>query len=61
MGSRATETFLTISFPDMAAGMERLSEYRTYNSQFCKRVLDYLSIVFTAQVHWSTLDTDNGS
>jgi hypothetical protein len=36
--------------PDMAAGMERLSEYRTYNSQFCKRIFDYLSIMFTAQV-----------
>jgi len=40
----------TISFLDMAAGMERFSEYRTYNSQFCKRVSDYLSIMFTAQV-----------
>jgi len=40
----------TISFLDMAAGMERLSEYRTYNSQFCKRISDYLSIMFTAQV-----------
>ncbi|KAF9785840.1 exocyst complex component sec3 subunit [Thelephora terrestris] len=34
---------------DMAAGMERLSEYKTYNSQFCKRIFDYLSIMFTAQ------------
>ena len=38
------------SFLDMAAGMERLSEYKTYNSQFCKRIFDYLSIMFTAQV-----------
>ena len=49
--------FLTILFLDMAAGMERLSEYRTYNSQFCKRVFDYLSIMFTAQVSQSTLFT----
>lgn len=35
---------------EMAATMERLQEYRTYNSQFCKRVFDFLSIMFTAQV-----------
>ncbi|OBZ79929.1 Exocyst complex component 1 [Grifola frondosa] len=34
---------------DMAATMERLDEYKTYNGQFCKRMLDYLSIMFTAQ------------
>lgn len=34
---------------DMAATMERLDEYRGYNAQFCKRILDYLSIVFSAQ------------
>ncbi|KAF8078783.1 exocyst complex component, sec3 subunit [Lyophyllum atratum] len=34
---------------DMAATMERLQEYRTHNAQFCKRMLDFLSIVFTAQ------------
>ncbi|OCH94698.1 hypothetical protein OBBRIDRAFT_769029 [Obba rivulosa] len=34
---------------DMAATMERLEEYRTHNVQFCKRLLDYLSIMFTAQ------------
>ncbi|KAI0688760.1 exocyst complex component Sec3-domain-containing protein [Cytidiella melzeri] len=34
---------------DMAATMERLEEYRTYNSQFCKRLHDFLSIMFTAQ------------
>lgn len=33
----------------MAATMERLEEYRTYNSQFCKRILDFLTIMFTAQ------------
>jgi hypothetical protein len=35
---------------DMAATMERLQEYRTHNSQFCKRLHDFLSIMFTAQV-----------
>ncbi|KAG5636373.1 hypothetical protein H0H81_008291 [Sphagnurus paluster] len=34
---------------DMAATMERLQEYRTHNLQFCKRMLDFLSIMFTAQ------------
>ncbi|KAF5384820.1 hypothetical protein D9615_001378 [Tricholomella constricta] len=34
---------------DMAATMERLQEYRTHNVQFCKRMLDFLSIMFTAQ------------
>ncbi|KAI0048330.1 hypothetical protein FA95DRAFT_1490994 [Auriscalpium vulgare] len=34
---------------DMAATMERLDEYRTHNAQFCKRLYDYLSIMFTAQ------------
>jgi exocyst complex component 1 len=35
---------------DMAATMERLQEYRTHNAQFCKRMFDFLSIMFTAQV-----------
>ncbi|KAF8832200.1 hypothetical protein HHX47_DHR1001902 [Lentinula edodes] len=34
---------------DMAATMERLQEYRTHNAQFCKRIFDYLTIMFTAQ------------
>ncbi|KAF8917639.1 exocyst complex component Sec3-domain-containing protein [Mucidula mucida] len=34
---------------DMAATMERLQEYRTHNAQFCKRVYDFLSIMFSAQ------------
>ncbi|GLB35990.1 putative exocyst complex component SEC3 N-terminal PIP2 binding PH [Lyophyllum shimeji] len=34
---------------DMAATMERLQEYRTHNVQFCKRILDFLSIMLTAQ------------
>ncbi|KAF9456160.1 exocyst complex component, sec3 subunit [Collybia nuda] len=33
----------------MAATMERLQEYQTHNFQFCKRILDFLSIMFTAQ------------
>ena len=33
----------------MAATMERLEEYRQYNNQFCKRLMDFLSIIFTAQ------------
>jgi hypothetical protein len=34
----------------MAASMERLGEYRTHNGQFCKRLLDFLSIMFKFQV-----------
>ncbi|KAJ7596864.1 exocyst complex component Sec3-domain-containing protein [Mycena floridula] len=34
---------------DMAATMERLQEYRTHNSQFCKRIFDYLSLRFNVQ------------
>ncbi|KAJ6509372.1 exocyst complex component Sec3-domain-containing protein [Mycena vitilis] len=34
---------------DMAATMERLQEYRTHNAQFCQRIFDFLSIMFTAQ------------
>lgn len=55
IGSRTGRGFLTPLFADMAAGMERLSEYKAYNSQFCKRVLDFLSIMFTAQVFLSAL------
>jgi hypothetical protein len=33
--------------------MERLQEYRTHNSQFCKRLFDFLSIMFVAQVSCS--------
>jgi len=61
VGPRIAKPFLTILLLDMAAGMERLSEYRTYNSQFCKRIFDYLSIMFTAQVFWPTLYTDGRS
>lgn len=35
---------------DMAATMERLEEYRTYNAQFCKRLFDFLKIMCDAQV-----------
>lgn len=34
----------------MAMTVGRLEEYRTYNNQFCKRLFDYLSIVFSFQV-----------
>ncbi|KAE9408272.1 hypothetical protein BT96DRAFT_914199 [Gymnopus androsaceus JB14] len=43
---------------DMAATMERLQEYRTHNAQFCKRVYDYLSIMFTAQSKMLLGDSD---
>lgn len=38
--------------------MERLQEYRTHNAQFCKRVYDYLSIMFTAQSKMLLGDSD---
>lgn len=41
---------------DMAATMERLQEYRTHNAQFCKRIFDYLSIMFSAQVSLHSLE-----
>lgn len=40
----------SICVPDMAATMERLQDYKTHNSQFCKRIFDFLSIMFVAQV-----------
>ncbi|TFK56552.1 hypothetical protein OE88DRAFT_1649908 [Heliocybe sulcata] len=43
---------------DMAATMERLDEYRTHNAQFCKRIFDYLSIMFIAQSKMLLGDTD---
>lgn len=53
--------FLSTLFPDMAAGMERLLEYKTYNSQFCKRIFDYLSIMFTAQVRSLSMASMEGA
>ncbi|GAA5919946.1 hypothetical protein JCM1841_000062 [Sporobolomyces salmonicolor] len=35
---------------DMAAASERVGEYRTKASQFCKRVFDFLSIMFKFQI-----------
>ncbi|KIJ46415.1 hypothetical protein M422DRAFT_140811, partial [Sphaerobolus stellatus SS14] len=35
---------------DIAASMERLEEYKTHNNQFCKRLHDYLQIMFGVQV-----------
>ncbi|KAJ3989555.1 exocyst complex component Sec3-domain-containing protein [Lentinula detonsa] len=43
---------------DMAATMERLQEYKTHNAQFCKRIYDYLTIMFTAQSRMLLGDTD---
>ncbi|KDQ19898.1 hypothetical protein BOTBODRAFT_27319 [Botryobasidium botryosum FD-172 SS1] len=34
---------------EMSATMERFNEYRTHNSQFCKRLFDFLSIMFKFQ------------
>ncbi|KZO92801.1 hypothetical protein CALVIDRAFT_567098 [Calocera viscosa TUFC12733] len=34
---------------EIAATMERLQEYQTHNSQFCKRVSDFLTIMFQFQ------------
>lgn len=42
----------------MAATMERLQEYKTHNSQFCKRIFDYLTIMFTAQSKMLLADSD---
>ncbi|KAN0100480.1 Exocyst complex component Sec3 domain containing protein [Tylopilus felleus] len=43
---------------EMAATMERLDEYKTYNAQFCKRIFDYLSIMIVAQA--KLILDDNG-
>lgn len=34
----------------MAAASERVGEYRTKASQFCKRIFDFLAIMFKYQV-----------
>ncbi|CCA67704.1 related to Exocyst complex component Sec3 [Serendipita indica DSM 11827] len=34
---------------DMAATMQRLDEYRTYNQQFCQRILDFLPMMISYQ------------
>lgn len=39
----------------MHAAMERLDEYLSYNSQFCKRIFDYLTIKFKFQVRFLPL------
>lgn len=44
------DSYDLISVLEMAATMERLDGYRTYNAQFCKRIFDYLSIMIVAQV-----------
>ena len=42
----------------MAATMERLEEYKTHNSQFCKRLLDFLSIMFKFQAEQTVADKE---
>ena len=49
---------LTRWIADMAATMERLEEYRSYNNQFCKRILDFFTIMFTAQTNMLLGDTE---
>ncbi|KAG8819330.1 hypothetical protein FRC18_012129 [Serendipita sp. 400] len=34
---------------DMAATMQRLDEYRTYNQQFCQRIVQFLPMMFSYQ------------
>lgn len=34
---------------DMAAANERFGEYHRYSSQFCKRVFDFLAVMFKYQ------------
>lgn len=36
----------------MAAASERGADYQRYSTQFCKRLLDFLSAVFSTQVRW---------
>ncbi|TFK77261.1 hypothetical protein BDN72DRAFT_784249 [Pluteus cervinus] len=43
---------------EMAATMERLEEYRTHNTHFCKRTFEFLSFMFTAQAKLLLGDTD---
>jgi len=43
-------TSLVLAVGDMAAASERVGEYRTKADQFCKRILDFLSIMFKFQV-----------
>ncbi|EJD03708.1 uncharacterized protein FOMMEDRAFT_82797 [Fomitiporia mediterranea MF3/22] len=54
----ATELYKALLAAHMAATMERLDEYRTHNSQFCKRILDFLTIMFTAQSNLLLGDTN---
>ncbi|KAG8862976.1 hypothetical protein FRB96_000396 [Tulasnella sp. 330] len=42
----------------MAAGMERLDEYRTHNAQFCNRMWGYLQIAFTYQANETLLNLE---
>jgi len=44
----------------MAATMERLDEYRTHNSQFCQRLVDFLPVMITFQSKNILEDKDKG-
>lgn len=41
---------LCVAVGDMQAAMERSGEYESYNAQFCKRLSDYMAILFKFQV-----------
>jgi len=44
----------------MAATMERLDEYRTHNTQFCQRLVDFLPVMITFQSKNILEDKDKG-
>lgn len=48
--SGITEDSLTEFIVGMAATMERLEEYKAYNSSFTTRLTQFLSVLFSAQV-----------
>jgi exocyst complex component 1 len=43
---------------DMAATMERLEEYKTHNGQFCKRLVDFLTVLFKFQAETTLVDKE---
>lgn len=46
----ARAPFVAPAVGDMQAAMERSGEYQSYNAQFCKRLSDYMAIMFKFQV-----------
>lgn len=56
---RGFRLHIVVTISDMAATMERLEEYRTHNIQFCKRLYDYLCIMFTTQVRANSPNARN--